>query len=388
MDLGQTVLRRAVVHWHMTGGVLYEAQAPRHERFEPAAVVGLPEELAPPASFAATSLLPRWLRVNRRCLAVPDTIGVFAASPPDEQQELRRIGAALAVPLVHADGLLAGWLALVGPRPPNLIQPTADLPTDVHQWAAELQTERQQAEAAARAETLAQSNRLGLAGRMAAGIAHEVRNPLAAVRSIIQLVRSDDAPSADRHRLLGNAMAEIDRVNVVLTGMLTLGRPSEARVETIDLTEVLADALSICSAYARSHGQVIHRGPATRIPVLGDRHELRQVFVNVLLNACQASAPGGVIHTDIDLTEGPDGAHLAVVSIRDAGRGIPRAIVDRVFEPFFTTKADGGGLGLALCREAMYRHNGEVLLSSDEGVGTVVTIRLPAQGADGENSGR
>jgi signal transduction histidine kinase len=144
----------------------------------------------------------------------------------------------------------------------------------------------------------------------------------------------------------------------------------------------------MCGAYARSHGQIIQRGPSSRVIVLGDRHELRQVFVNVLLNACQASAPGGRINVDIGVAAGADGAPLAVVTIRDSGTGIPAAVVERVFEPFFTTKADGGGLGLALCREAMYRHNGEVMLSSAEGVGTMVTIRLPAQGADGENTGR
>lgn len=387
MGSGHTVLRRAVAQWRMTGGVLYQGRAPLHDRFEPAAVEGLPADCVPTSTFAASSLLSRWLRVNHRGLAIPDSIGVFECAPVEEQLELQRIGAVLAVPLVHGDKLI-GWIALVGPQPAGLIDSTTDLPEDVRQWAAELHAEQEASDAAARAETLAQSNRLSLAGRMAAGIAHEVRNPLAAVRSIIQLVRSNDAPAEDRLRLLGNAMAEIDRVNGVLTGMLTLGRPSQARVETIDLTDVLADALSVCSAYARSHGQVIQRGPAGRVPVLGDPHELRQVFVNVLLNACQASAPGGAIHVEIGVADEADGARQAVVSVRDSGSGIPATVAARVFEPFFTTKADGGGLGLALCREAMYRHNGEILLSSEEGVGTMVTIRLPAQGADVEHPGR
>lgn len=387
MGSGHTVLRRAVAQWRMTGGVLYEGRAPLHDRFEPTAVEGLPADCVPTSTFATGSLLSRWLRVNRRGLAIPDAIGVCEVAPVAEQQELQRIGAVLAVPLVHREDLI-GWIALVGPQPAGLVDSTTDLPEEVRQWAAELHAEREAADAAARAETLAQSNRLSLAGRMAAGIAHEVRNPLAAVRSIIQLVRSDDAPAEDQRRLMGNAIAEIDRVNGVLTGMLTLGRPSEARVDTLDLTGVLADALSVCGAYARSHGQVIHRGPAGRVPVVGDPHELRQVFVNVLLNACQASAPGGTIHVEIGVADGPDGARLAEVSVRDSGSGIPAAVVERVFEPFFTTKADGGGLGLALCREAMYRHNGEILLSSEPGVGTMVTIRLPAQGADAENPGR
>lgn len=386
MVSGQTILSRAVDRWRMTGGVLYEGRAPLYDRFEPVAVEGLSADHAPASTFAAGGLLSRWLRVNRRGLAIPDSIGVFERAPVEEQLELQRMGAVLAVPLVHGDRLI-GWIALIGQQPAGMRDSTTDLPKDVQQWAADLHAVREAAEAATRAETLAQSNRLSLAGQMAAGIAHEVRNPLAAVRSIIQLVRSDDAPAEDRLRLMGNAMAEIDRVNAVLTGMLTLGRPSQARVETIDLAEVLADALSVCGAYARSHGQVIQRGLAGRVPVVGDPHELRQVFVNVLLNACQASGPGGTIHVEIGTADATDRSRQAVVNVRDSGSGIPVAIVDRVFEPFFTTKADGGGLGLALCREAMYRHNGEIVLSSEEGVGTIVTIRLPAQGADVENPG-
>jgi signal transduction histidine kinase len=386
MVSGQTVLHAAVARWGMAGGVLYEGRRPLHDRFEATAAEGVAGGV-PTATFAARGLLSRWLRVNQRGLAIPDTIGVLEGAPPDEQRELHRLGATLAVPLVHQD-VLIGWIALIGPQPPDVVDSTSSLPPEVQRWADELQGERDASEAAARAETLAQSNRLSLAGRIAAGIAHEVRNPLATVRSIVQLVQSDDAPAEDRQRLMGNVLAQIDRVNGVLTGMLTLGRPSQARIETIDLADVVTDALSVCSAYARSHGQVIQRGLSTRIAVAGDPHELRQVFVNVLLNACQASKPGGTIHVDLGVDVASDGALHAVVSVRDSGSGVPASIIERVFEPFFTTKADGGGLGLALCRDAMYRHNGDILLSSEVGVGTIVTIRLPAQGTDVQNPGR
>jgi signal transduction histidine kinase len=386
MDAGHVVLRHAAVHWQASGGVLFEATPPRFDRFEASAVEGLDASLDTP-TFAAASLLPRWLRVNRDSLAIPDNIGVFDSLSSSEQQGLLRLGANLAVPLVQ-NGRLVGWLALSGCKSPARSGGASELPADSQQWAADLCAARQAADAAARAETISRSNRLSLAGRMAAGIAHEIRNPLAAVRSIIQLIRSDEVPQADCQRLLGNAIAEIDRVNTVLTGMLTLGRPSQARVESVDLIEVLADAVSVCSAYARAHGQLIQVSQTGPIFVHADRHELRQVFVNVVLNACQASSSGGRIHAEVSLEDQPDGSLEAMVRIRDSGKGIPKSVVDRVFEPFFTTKADGGGLGLTLCREAVCRHNGDVLLSSEEGVGTVVTIRLPAQGANGENIGR
>jgi len=385
MGAGHAVLHHAAVHWQANGGVLYEAHPPRFDRFEASAVEGLDASLAA-AGFSASGLLPRWLRVNRRGLAIPDNIGVFDSISSDEQQGLLRLGANLAIPLVLRGRLIA-WLALSGcQRTVGLGQ--LELPAASQQWATDLYSAREAADEAERAEALSRSNRLSLAGRMAAGIAHEVRNPLAAVRSIIQLVKSDEVPEGDRQLLLGNAMVEIDRVNTVLTGMLTLGRPSQARIESVDLAEVLADAISVCSAYARTHGQLIRLGQAEHVQVYADRHELRQVFVNVVLNACQASASGGTIYAEVSIEKHASGSLDAIVRIRDSGKGIPRSVVDRVFEPFFTTKADGGGLGLALCREAVCRHNGEVMLSSEEGVGTVVTVRLPAQGANGENSSR
>ncbi len=385
MDVGQAVLRHAAVYWQASGGVLYEAHPPLFDRFEPSAVDGLGESL-PTVGFATGGSLPRWLRVNRRCLAVPDTIGIFDSTPAEDQQELLRLGTNLAVPLV-LPGRLIGWVALSGCQAP-VGSGGSDLPPGSQRWATDLHAARQAADAAARAETLSRSNRLSLAGRMAAGIAHEVRNPLAAVRSIIQLVRSDEVPEGDRERLLGNAMAEIDRVNAVLTGMLTLGRPTQARIESVDLGEVLADAIAVCSAYARTHGQLIHLGQSQQVLVFADRHELRQVFVNVVLNACQASASGGTIHAEVSLETFVEGTPEAIVRIRDSGKGVPKSVVGRVFEPFFTTKTDGGGLGLALCREAVCRHNGDVMLSSEEGVGTVVTVRLPAQGVNGKNPSR
>jgi signal transduction histidine kinase len=222
---------------------------------------------------------------------------------------------------------------------------------------------------------------------MAAGIAHEVRNPLAAVRSMVQLVRDETVPFGDRNRLLDNVVTEVDRVNRVLSGMLALGRPTAARDERTDLAALATDAVSFCQAYAKQRGEIIQASFSESLWVQGDPHELRQVLVNLLLNACQASEAGQTI-----LVDGASKAELGytpqvVIRIMDSGEGMPRSVLDQAFEPFFTTKQDGGGLGLSICRDAVRRHGGSITIASELHVGTIVSVELP-QAPNASNPGR
>jgi len=235
---------------------------------------------------------------------------------------------------------------------------------------------RQRARDQARGELVARSNRLALAGQMAAGVAHEVRNPLAAVRSIVQMVQDEMDPGTEHPRLLDTVLLEVDRVNQVLTGMLSLGRPTAGRTELIDITALVSDAIAFCGAYARAKGQRVSHEGASALMVVGDAHELRQVCVNILLNACQASRDGQTIHVETDRRDGVDRA-VAAVRVVDQGAGIPHDLLAKVFEPFFTTKVNGGGLGLSLCREAMQRHGGDIVISSKAGEGTEVLLTFP-----------
>lgn len=377
-------LRSVAEVFAATGAVLFELPHQAESVFHVTAALHLPGPCLQGLTVSRASLLPRWLRVNASVLPVPDSIGVFEALPMAEQHVLSLLRTELAVPLVHEDELVA-WVSLNAIQDPPLRPGRID--PRIHKAAVQLFASRKAERERASVEVVLRSNRLSVAGQMAAGIAHEVRNPLAAVRSMVQLVRSETAPVADRHRLLDNVVAEVDRVNRVLSGMMALGRPTATRDERTDLATVAADAVNFCQAYAKQHGQIIRTTLPESLWVRGDPHELRQVLVNLLLNACQASGTGQTIVVDGASKSDVGGKPQVVVRIMDPGEGMPRHVLDRVFEPFFSTKQDGGGLGLSICRDAVQRHGGNITIASEPKVGTVVSVELP-QAPHDANSGR
>ena len=361
-------------------GVLFEESPSNNGVFRETAVLGAKLR---PVEFSASSLLPRWLRVNEQVLEIPDSIGVCDALPPAEREALADLGGGLAVPLLIDDELVA-WALVRG----YTFAAARAVPAKAREAATRLKNARIDAQKRAQTDVVMRSNRLTMAGQMAAGIAHEVRNPLAAVRSIVQLVRTEVAPKSEHPRLLDNVIAEVDRVNNVLTEMMGLGRPSQTRDETMDLATIAEGAAVFCQAYATHRGLRIDRALNAGLWVRGDAHELRQVFVNLLLNACQASRSGQRIVIESTLKHEDGGSPLVVARVIDRGEGMSAEVVARVFEPFFTTKKDGGGLGLSICREAIQRHGGNISISTEIGAGTSVALELPLLTHHGADTGR
>jgi len=353
-------------------GALFELTIPGDRGFHLTAALGAPPREWP--KFAQDSLLPRWLRVNRQALAIPDQIGICETLSVSEQAALRDAAPAVAVPLL-AESHLVAWAVLSdspgsGPsiqRVPAVVQSVAD----------RLRSARSAALESSKNEAIARANKLSLTGQLAAGIAHEVRNPLAAVRSIVQAVRSGAVPASEHGRLLDNVVAEVDRVSRVVTNLLVLGRATPSRTESIELEALIADAADFCRAYAHHRGQTIHVAPANREWVRGNVQELRQVLVNLLLNACQASRQGQTVIVRKTSGTNVSGDRVAALQVEDHGHGILPDVMARVFDPFFTTKADGGGLGLCLCRDVLRQHGGSIAIASEPGTGTVVTLELP-----------
>jgi len=355
-------------------GVLFELTTRGDSGFAPTAVSAGLTSLERPIRFPADSLLPRWMRVNRQALPVPDDIGVFGALTSQEQETLREVSARAAVPLI-VEKQLIGW-ATLSDRPDRIPDLGAGS-SALDDIARRLLAARLAAEEKARADSLARTNKLSLTGEMAAGIAHEVRNPLAAVRSMVQLVRNGAIPASEQGQVLDNVVTEIDRVNSVVTNLMMLGRPSASRTEAVELMALVADAVNFCRAYARQRSQSLEIALNTRLWVRGDSLEIRQVLVNLLLNACQASGDGQAVLIQGRSDTDSAGVPVAIVEVVDEGAGIPPSVLSQIFDPFFTTKANGGGLGLCLCRDVMTRSGGSIVVTSEPGVGTRVTLTFP-----------
>jgi PAS domain S-box-containing protein len=236
-------------------------------------------------------------------------------------------------------------------------------------------TERLQLERrAAEAEALAHM------GTLAAGLAHEIRNPLNSAGLQLHLLARniEKLPEEERAPLRGRVdvvASELKRLERLLSDFLELARPRPIAREPVNVLALLNEVAAFHEPAAQERGIVLtrHVFPGTAI---GDRERLKQVFHNLLINAIEATSAGGqvTVETNRDAGESP----FVVVTISDTGRGIPLATMERVFEPFFTTKEAGTGLGLTIVRQMVQRHGGSVDLESAEGRGTRITVRLPA----------
>jgi two-component system NtrC family sensor kinase len=225
---------------------------------------------------------------------------------------------------------------------------------------------------------LERADRLASIGEMAAGIAHEIKNPLAGISAAVTIIR-DDIPAADpRSMILGEVLQQVQRLDKTVNDLLFFGKPSLPEFACIDINYILD---STCK-FASQHRSVVNiekrLNLAPDLPtVYADGKQMQQVFLNLFLNAFQAMAGGGTL----TITSGSilrQGREYVIINVADTGPGIPPQILEKIFTPFFTTKAQGTGLGLAICCKLVQLHNGDIRIASDDRSGTVFTIELPA----------
>jgi signal transduction histidine kinase len=351
--------------------------------FVPTFALGLSPEALAGASVASRGKLARWLSVNETSLALEQRPGVYEFLDAAEKELLARLRLDLCVPMIHLNRL-TGILLLGGDRkgwsPSRAEIEMLDLLASQAGLAFEnAALYRAQLE---RLERLHRAERLAAVGQLAAGLAHEIRNPLTAIRSTMQYLLKGLSPEEPRHQLIEELLSEVDRINSTVGGLLSLSRSGELRVSEIDLLAPLSASVHLVQARADEQKVVLDisfgREP---IRVLADAGQLKQVFLNLLLNALQSMPDGG----QITLTAGPWGppsgaGRWGQVRIADTGPGIPAEELRKVFDPFFTTKRDGTGLGLAICHGIIEQHQGEIRLESETGRGTTALVRLPLVG--------
>jgi signal transduction histidine kinase len=337
-------------------------------------------------SFDALGRLVQWLETNEDYFPIPDDRGVFAFLEETERGALLAAGARFCMPLLGTEGVV-GVLLLVDER-------AAWQLTDVEAralfaWARHaglVWEEANQYHAKhERLQTLHRAGQLVVAGQLAAAVAHEVRNPLSTIRSTIQYVVT--SPSAWEHKrgLLVETLAEVDRIEEIVSGLLSLSRPEHVSMAMTDVSGLVLEAVNLARHYVegRSIDLRVDLGPPFVVPC--DQRELRQVFLNLLMNACQAMSDGGrlTVTTDVPVMApvGRDEFTFGAVRIADTGPGIPADQRDRIFDPFYTTKKGGTGLGLPVCLEIVTRHGGQLDLTYPTNGGTVASVFLPLQTA-------
>ena len=243
-------------------------------------------------------------------------------------------------------------------------------------WNLGRTLQRQRQEQERLRDELRRAEHLAALGRLLAGMAHEVRNPLAGIRSTVQLwQRLPDAALTPES--MEAVVGAVDRVNALVTRLLYFSRADGAQRQPVDVNRVVAESLDLIEAQATEQGIVLERDLRPGLPpVPGSADALRQVALNLITNALQAMPHGGRLLCSTRLRSRGPGVEWRVT---DTGRGVPEADRPRLFEPFFTSRPDGTGLGLALCRELVGQHDGRIELESSGPSGSTFLVILPAR---------
>jgi PAS domain S-box-containing protein len=232
-------------------------------------------------------------------------------------------------------------------------------------------------------DSLLKSERLAAAGTFAAGVAHEVNNPLASISSLVQSLLSGE-DDAQRRTTLHTILAQITRISGTLKDLVNFARPATGHQKLIDINQLVSDTLRVINYDKRFRGMALDPVLAPDLrPAFADENEIQQVLLNLLYNAADATQGEGsmirVVTENKALRQNSDHP-IIVIRVIDNGIGIPREHLERVFDPFFTTKSAGSGvgLGLSLCQRIILSNKGTIRVDSELGKGTQVTILLPA----------
>jgi signal transduction histidine kinase len=235
-------------------------------------------------------------------------------------------------------------------------------------------------------------DRLASLGEMAAGIAHELKNPLAGIEVMAGLLRRKVPESPDAQSLLADIISEAKLANAIVMQMLEFVRPIRLQVERNDIGEVFHQAVKLAESKVPRGDVEVVIDIAAELPLVdADEHQLVQVFTNLLTNAFEALGGHGRITIravvealELDpafATDGEPPTPTLIVDVTDDGPGVPAELRDRIFDPFFTTKPEGSGLGLPIVRKIVDAHDGRIDLTSTTGLGTRFRVTLPVVNA-------
>ncbi|HEM49073.1 MAG TPA: PAS domain-containing protein [Caldithrix sp.] len=227
-------------------------------------------------------------------------------------------------------------------------------------------------------------DRLATLGELSAGIAHEIRNPLAGIKTSAQVLEESFSPGDFRSQLVSRIVKEIDRSNELLKKFFNFAKPSKPKQEFQNIEMIIDGVYLLLASRLRKKNILFKTDFAESIPqVYIDSSQIEQVILNVFLNAVEAITNGGEIHVKISiakhvkLKEDSAPSDAVCIGIADDGVGIPDEKLEKVFNPFFTTKSDGVGLGLSISSRLLEENGGKIELESEEGTGTLFRIYLP-----------
>ncbi len=231
-------------------------------------------------------------------------------------------------------------------------------------------------------EWMRRMDRLTSLGQLSAGIAHEIRNPLASINFNIQLLPKRLDLDEKSKKLIENSLVGVDRIKSLVKGMLDFSRPTPPLLKRDSIHHAIEESVSLLESQIKKHGIRVETEFERESPdIVFDSRQIQQVFVNLLLNAMEAMPTGGTVKigSRIEPAKGKSDGFL-VIYVSDTGVGIPRKDLPKIFDPFFTTKSEGTGLGLSIAHKILEQHGALIDIRSREGAGTTFILRFPIDG--------
>ncbi|MDR1339992.1 MAG: histidine kinase [Prevotellaceae bacterium] len=331
--------------------------------------------------FTQHSKLVNWLSVNETYFYVPRMSNVMSYLSDAERELVRSANIELIFPLKVINRL--NGFVMLGKRSDRKIfswQEIDMLGLLFYQTAFAIENTALYEEQSARIRKMYRSDRLAILGQLAAGAAHEIRNPLTAIRSTVQYL-GKGMKNPDKLEMIEELMEEVDRINKIVQGLLSFAKSPELEMSKVNIEQLLQHTLALLgNTITEKQVEVAFDLSAANTVVTADASQLKQVFLNIILNAVEAMENSAERHLTLGVETGrmlDYQSRYLLISIRDSGNGIEPDDSENIFTPFYTTKKDGTGLGLPISYGIINRHGGEMEISSLPGKGTTVVIKLP-----------
>lgn len=298
-------------------------------------------------------------------LILATAIAAFLAAPP--------IAARIARPLATLTGFARNFI-----REQRQVSPPDEGPAEVRELAAAFSQMISDLEKSR--ENLTRAAKLAVVGEMAAAMTHEVRTPLGILRSSAQVLMREPGLSEEGREVCGFIVSETERLNRLVSTLLDCARPRPAEMQPVDLVELASQTIAMLSTQAGKQGVTLLAKPDSESVIARcDKEQITQVLLNLVLNAIQIIGAGGRIEVSVR-----QDTHHAVLEVADNGPGITPELAERVFDPFFTQRSGGVGLGLAVVRQIVLAHHGEIGVHRSAMGGALFRVRLPLEGVDSE----
>ena len=292
---------------------------------------------------------------------------------------LKQMGSELCIPLIAKQKLIAIINLGVKGKGDMYTHEDLDLLTTLSNQATIALENARLYEDISRAKVQMQrADRLASLGTLTAGLAHEIRNPLVAIKTFTQLLPERFDDSEFREHFLSVTAGEVDRISSLVTELLDFARPSQPKLNKEDLNQVVEKMLMLVDTEShKKNVQVVKDYYEFLPPIVLDREQIKQVLLNILLNAVDATPEDGTISVSTKPVKKNGFLDYVQIIISDTGKGIAGEDLDKVFTPFYTTKHEGSGLGLAISHQIIQEHQGTIEVESTKDQGTTFRINLP-----------